>query len=219
MNQVSGVTGAGPIFREIFLHLREVYGTTWYEEPSSLVHAKIDPRNGHTLSSQSPAVRLSHEEIFLRNTLPSAATSNDYEPETGNAYVSKDYETWLKHGETSLSRLLALREPVSNMAVPRIITPVDHTVFFLDPDLKDNGNKLLLHASTGDNVIWSSPTLEMIEVSGQHYVKLTPGNHEIIATNPMTHDNARVMIEVREPLSLAQKHSRLASANPDAPVR
>lgn len=219
MNEVSGVTGAGPIFREIFLHLHDVYGSTWYEEPSSLVHAKIDPRNGRALTSLSPAVRMSREEIFIMGTLPPSAITSDYEPETGCAYLSKDYEAWLKHGETSLSRLLILRKSTPDMTAPHIITPVDRTVFFLDPDLKENGGKLLLASSGGDAIIWSSPTLKIMEVGGQHFVKLAPGTHEITAASPTTQDDTHVTIEVRKPLSLAQKHSRSASAKPDAPVR
>ncbi|CAN5731142.1 hypothetical protein BH11VER1_BH11VER1_27650 [soil metagenome] len=219
MNDVSGITGAAPIFREIFLHLHEAHGTTWYAEPASLVHATIDPRNGLGLDRASFKARVSQEELFVPLALPVTAKESDYEPATGKAYISRDYEGWLKREESSLSGLLTLRENAPGNARPQIITPVDRTVFFLDPDLKQNGSNLLLAAAPTDSIVWSSPTLEVLKTGAQSYVRLVPGTHVIMATNPETQIASHVTIEVREPLSLAQKHSRIASANPDTPVR
>lgn len=219
MNDVSGITGAGPIFREIFLHLHEIHDSTWYAEPASLTQAAIDPRNGLALDASSPAARMSQKELFVDHTVPVSARDADYERETGKAYIPREYETWMKREESSLSGLFALRESSPGNARPQIITPVDRTVFFLDPDLKENGSRLLLTASPADSILWSSPTLEVLKIGGQSYVKLVPGTHEIAATNPGTQTSSLVTIEVREPLSLAQKRSRFASANPDPPVR
>lgn len=219
MNDVSGITGAAPIFREIFLHLHETQGTTWYPEPTSLVHATIDPRNGLNLDNPLIKARVSQEELFVRHALPASARDTDYESGTGKAYLSRDYEGWLKREESSLCGLFALRENSPGHARPQIITPLDRSVFFLDPDLKENGSRLLLTASPGDSIAWSSPTLEVQKTGDQSYVKLIPGVHVIAATNPETQMTSHVTFEVREPLSLAQKHSRLAAANPDAPMR
>lgn len=219
MNDVSGITGAAPIFREIFLHLHETHGTTWYVEPASLAHATIDPRNGLGLDHALFKTRVSQEELFVPQTLPVSAKETDYEPETGKAYIPRDYEGWLKREESSLSELLALRVNTPGSAPPQIISPVDHSVFFLDPDLKQNGSNLLLTASPADSIIWSSPTLDIFKAGEQSYVKLVPGTHVIAATDPETQTASRVMIVVKAPLSLAQKHSRLAAANPDTPVR
>lgn len=219
MNDVSGITGAAPIFREIFLHLHENRSTGWYEEPASLVHATIDPRNGLGLDRATFKARVSREELFVPGTPPVPARETDYEPGTGKAYLPRTYEGWMKREESSLSGLFALRESTPGDARPQIITPVDRTVFFLDPDLKQNGSNLLLIGSPVESLIWSSPTLEVSKTGGQSYVKLMPGTHVIAATHAETQTATRVTIEVREPLSLAQKHSRLAPANPDPPVR
>lgn len=219
MNDVSGITGAAPIFREIFEHLHDTRGTTWYAEPASVVQATIDPRNGRHVNPASFKVRVSRKEFFVRDTLPVAAKVTDYESETGRAFIPRDYEAWLKREETSLSGLLALAKSAPDQARPQITTPVDRTVFFLDPDLKENGSRLLLTAATGNAVSWSSKTLTVLKSGDLSYAKLVPGRHEIVAVNPETQGESRVSIEVREPLSLAQKHSRLAPANPNAPVR
>ncbi len=219
MNEVSGVSGAGPIFRDIFIHLNETYGTTWYDEPPTLVHAKIDPRNGRAVTSLSPTTRMSQNEIFVAGTIPPSATTADYEAETGNAYISQHYKDWLKLGSPTMSGFFALRENAPNLNSPRIISPVNRTVYYLDPDLKENGNKLMLTATEEDTVKWTSPTLEIISIGTQFYAKLTPGKHEILATNVASHDEARSIIEVRKPLSLMEMHSRFASTEPDTPVR
>ncbi|MEY4484127.1 MAG: penicillin-binding protein [Verrucomicrobiota bacterium] len=219
MNDVSGITGAAPIFRDIFLHLHEIQAASWYAAPASLAQATIDPRNGLSLNASSPATRMSKAELFVDHTVPASAKDSDYEKETGKAYIPVEYSAWLKREESSLSGLFALRESTPGNARPQIITPADRTVFFLDPDLKEGGSKLLLAASPEDSIVWSSATLDVFKIGGQHYVKLVPGTHEIAATNPGTETASRVTIEVKEPLSLAQKHSRFASANPDTPVR
>jgi len=205
MNEVSGVTGAGPIFRDIFVNLHQTSGTTWYEMPDEVVAQRIDPRNGRSLDGASPAVRMSRDEVFIKGSLPSAATADDYEPETGRAYIPKEYETWLKQGQSAFSALVALRDDASNIAAPRILTPVDGTVFFLDPDLRNQGGRLMLKSSRSDAVQWSSPTLKIVPDGGQHFVLLAPGRHEITATNPVTKDAHRVRIEVREPPTAADK--------------
>jgi penicillin-binding protein 1C len=216
MNEVSGVTGAGPIFREIFIHLHESRGTSWYAPPAELIRKKIDPRNGRSLQDGSPATSVSLEEWFIPGTVPAIATTADYEPQTGKAYISRDYESWLQSSASGAwSSNLTLREQGESLAAPRIMTPVNGTIIYLDPDLKDQGRKLLLRAAPGPLVAWSSPTLSVFNSE----VNLLPGQHEIIARNPSSGESSRVRIEVRHPPTMADRLLKPAAEKPDPPVR
>ncbi|HSJ03427.1 MAG TPA: penicillin-binding protein 1C [Verrucomicrobium sp.] len=218
MNQVSGVTGAGPVFRDIFTHLHDTRGTTWYTAPAELVRARIDPRNGRVLTPQSPLVSLSRGELFLPGTVPPPALAADYEPGTGKACLPPEYASWLTRTDHWLSDLVCLRPVDPTLAIPRITTPLDGTIFYLDPDLRDQGQKLMLQASL-PGLEWSSPSLEITTDREQPFAKLTVGHHELTARQPGSDDLARVSIEVRPPPTAADRRSRLLPPQPGAPVR
>ncbi|RBP46312.1 penicillin-binding protein 1C [Roseimicrobium gellanilyticum] len=204
MNQVSGVAGAGPIFRDIMIHLHETQGTTWYAEPSGIVRARIDPRNGKRLDDASPSVRASREESFLTGTLPPAATARDYDSE-GRALLPRDYTRWVHGGDHWLAGLVALQSEDSNNAPPRISIPVDGSVFQLDPDLKDKGGRLLLRATGPAGMKWSSPSIAIVDENGLAYATLVPGHHELRVEDPVTGAFSEVRIEVRDALSATEK--------------
>ena len=44
--RLTGVTGAGPIFRDVMLYLHEHRDPKWPAQPAGLVRARIDPRSG-----------------------------------------------------------------------------------------------------------------------------------------------------------------------------
>ncbi len=196
MNQVSGVTGAGPIFRDIMTYLHEKRGTTWHAEPPGLVHARIDPRNGRRLEPGAPPPRVSREEIFLSGSEPPAASAKDYDAE-GRALLPHEYARWAEGGEHWLAGLVTVPPPGQTNEPPRIVSPADGSVFFLDPDLRDNGSSLLLRASGGGGLRWSSSTLSVTTRDGQWYVRLVPGKHEVCAEDEVTGARAVVRIEVR----------------------
>ncbi|MEZ0273538.1 MAG: penicillin-binding protein 1C [Roseimicrobium sp.] len=204
MNQVSGVAGAGPIFRDIMIHLHETRGTTWFAEPNKIAHARIDPRNGKRLDVTSPTVRTSREEVFLEGPLPPVATAKDYDTD-GRALLPREYERWITASDNWLTGLVALQpEGISNQP-PSISIPVDGSVFQLDPDLKDQGSRLLLRASGSAGLLWSSPTIAIADENGLHYATLVPGRHELRVEDPVTGAFSQVRIEVRAPTRQADK--------------
>ncbi len=181
MENVSGVTGAGPIFSDIFKQLHETFGTTWFEEPPNIVHAKIDPRTGHRLDETAPLPRVSRDDVFISGTEPKLAVESDYEPATGRAYIGQEYANWLGQGNLWATGLLCLRPEATLTGPPQVISPKDGTVLFLDPDLGNEGRRLLLRAQHGNSVRWTSPTLRIETEDGRTYAWLEPGRHLIHA--------------------------------------
>ena len=210
MANVSGITGAGPIFRDIMVWLHEKRGTTWYAEPAGLIHAKVDPRNGKRLDAASPTTRTSREDLFLASTLPLIATAEDYDSE-GRAILPPEFMSWIAQGEHWLTGLVVAQADRKTGMPPRILTPADGSVFVLDPDLPDSGSLLLLRAAGGGEVTWSSRTLPITLTKGLSHARLTPGTHELCVLDPKSGAEARTRIEVRAPQPL---HEAGPSANP-----
>jgi penicillin-binding protein 1C len=196
MANVSGISGAGPIFREIMMWLHEKRGTGWYAEPNGITHATIDPRNGKRLDAVSPPTRSSRDEIFPADALPPSATAQDYDSE-GRAILPPEYASWIAQGDRWLTGQVIARADKRVGMPPRILNPANGSVFVLDPDLPDQGGRLLLRAVGGGTVKWSSRTLAVSTTDGLSYATLTPGAHELCVVDEASGAESRARIEVR----------------------
>lgn len=196
MQNVSGVSGAGPIFRDIFLQLRDMTPPTWFVEPAGLVHGTIDPRTGHRLPPDI-ATRMSREEIFLGNSLPPVATRADYDFDTGKALLPREYASWVKQGDAWLAGLVDLKPLAHDPVSPRILSPADGAIIFLDPDLSEGGRRLVLRCAGDAPVRWGSHSLKIEDANGQSVAWLTTGKHELTATDETCGLQTTVRIEVR----------------------
>lgn len=199
MENVSGVTGAAPIFRDIFIELQERFGNSWFREPPDIVHARIDPRNGKRLGPHSPPARTSRDEIFIRGQEPPFATAADYDAATGKARLPSEFNLWAQSRDNWMGDLVTCGDSDSAVRRPlRILSPVPGTVVLLDPDIRDSGSRLMLQAEAGQEVSWSSPTLRL-ENEGRHrFAILQPGRHEIIAADEKSGQAARTWVQVQE---------------------
>jgi len=194
MQDVSGVTGAGPIFRDVMLHLHEHRDATWLTQPAGIVRARIDPRTGHRLTPQAPPSRLSREELFIEGKLPSPAAAADYDSR-GRAILSREYATWVTSRENWLGDLVTVATEDAKPQL-RITNPIAGTVIRLDPDIPGGGARLLLQAEGTRDPRWTSPTLE-IRVEGSHPIAhLKPGRHDIQVEDPATGEKQRTFVIV-----------------------
>ena len=196
MQEVSGVTGAGPIFRDVMLHLHEKHAATWFAMPKDIVHARIDPRTGKRLTPQSPPARVSREEFFIAGKLPSTAQASDYDVR-GRAILPREYAAWISSSSNWLGDLVTTAETEARPTL-RITNPIPGTVVILDPDIRNHGNRLLLQAVGSNQPQWSSPTLELRSEAAHTFAILKPGRHEIEARDEASGLSARTFVIVQE---------------------
>jgi penicillin-binding protein 1C len=196
MQDVSGVTGAAPIFRDVMLHLHAHRAAKWPAQPAGLVRARIDPRTGKRLTPQAPPARLSREDLFTEENLPPVASAADYDAK-GRAILPRDYAAWVRSSENWLGDLVTAASEELR-PVLRITHPVAGTVIRLDPDLPNGGRKLLLQAAGSSAVKWSCTTLKIESDAGIPFVMLTPGRHEFEAHDEATAQRARTFVIVHE---------------------
>lgn len=181
MQEVSGVTGAAPIWRDILLHLHQHRRPRWYDQPPGIVRARIDPRTGRRLTAQSPPARLSREDLFPAQNLPPAATRQDYDPR-GRALLPADYARWVRSAENWLGDLVTCADTPPATTDWAISHPVPGTVVRLDADLPGGGRRLQLQTTPAlPGITWECPTLPVRQDAGQAYVLLTPGEHHFTA--------------------------------------
>ncbi len=198
MQGVSGVTGAAPILRDLFLALRESRTLSWYEPPPELVQVRIDPRTGHRLTAQSPAVRLSRTEWLVAANLPPVALASDYDS-AGRALLPPEYADWVASRDNWLADLVGIAETASEVpAELRILLPLDGSVYHLDPDLPEQGRRLILRSSQDGRtpVTWTSPTLRLSQQQQVWTALLSEGEH-LLSCHPQEGAPAAARVRIR----------------------
>ncbi len=195
MQEVSGVTGAAPVWKDIFLELQRRFGAmAWFDEPAGMVHARIDPRTGKRLTPQSPPARVSRDEVFMKQHLPPAASAADYDSR-GRALLRPEYARWLRSADNWMGDVVAV-EASANERPWRISSPIPGTVVRLDADLPQGGRRLLLEAEPSRPLRWECETLSIQTDGDVTYVDLVPGRHELRATDPATQQEQRTYVIV-----------------------
>lgn len=196
MQDVSGITGAGPIFRDVMLHLHEKHAATWFDRLAAITHARIDPRTGKRLTPQTPPSRLSREEFFIAEKMPPVAQAGDYDAR-GRAILPREYAAWIPTSANWLGDLITLAETDAKPRL-RITNPIPGTVVILDPNIRNKGNRLLLQATGTTQPHWSSKTLELQTADAHTFALLKPGRHEIELHDEMSGLSARTLVIVQE---------------------
>lgn len=190
MTGTSGITGAGPIFRDIFLLLEREQGLTWFDRPETVREVSVHPLLGVRLEPDHPeaVTELAHEA-----SLPRAAVESDFDGQ-GRALLPARYQSWMASGEHNLQGRATISPPGPEEWA--ILSPQPNTRYYLDPDLPANGARLKL-SSDLPGVHWSSPSLRIIDESGQPFAILTPGEHVLLAIHPegVTQRRTRVVVE------------------------
>jgi len=129
MQSVSGVTGAGPLFRDIMLLLSPGDSGS-FEEPRNLVRVRICPLSGELLSARCPSAI---DEIFIPGTAPKAVCR-------------------LSHDKNKINAAPIVRGPGLPKDDLMIAFPRDGDVFKLDPVLRRDFQSIRFRAVISDRI-------------------------------------------------------------------
>ena len=196
MQDVSGVTGAGPIFRDVMLHLHEKHPATWFERPAAIKPARIDPRTGKRLTPQTPPARVSREDYFIPDQFPPVAQVSDYDSR-GRAILPREYANWVKSSANWLGDLVTTTETDARPQL-RITNPIPGTIVILDPDIRNSGSRLLLQATGTTQPRWTCKGLELRVEDTHTFAILKPGRHEIELRDEASGLTAKTFVIVKE---------------------
>ena len=198
MQNVSGVTGAAPILHELFEHLHQHYGTTWYSPPTNIIECWINPITGKRL--REPASLWTSgaiKEKFVARNLPTFESPDDYETFSGSTRavrLGSEYRDWLATGDNWLGDRAVLSETTDSL---RILFPPPGTTLYLDADLPEQGRRLYLRALGPDHLEWQSDSLSLTREGNREIALLTEGHHQISARDPVSGAEANTWINVR----------------------
>ena len=172
MHEVTGVTGAGPIFKRTMLALHQEHTPTWFTPPKGILSSAVDPHTGKALHSSHP--RFSSAESVKTIYPIEEAQAQDYQQ--GLTVLDQRYVEWMKQPRPQF----ILEDTEFNNAPEqhfRVLSPTQDATYYLDPDLPDAGAILTLK-STSQTISWNSETLEITNDS----VQLNEGIHSITGT-------------------------------------
>ncbi|MFE1747361.1 penicillin-binding protein 1C [Coleofasciculus sp. H7-2] len=119
MRQVSGVTGAAPLWNRIMLHLHENQEPATFPPPENLVQRPICPITGLRYTPDCPSVV---QEYFYAEDI------SDYERQSGTAKLPPEYDEWLARQH----------QPSFVSSGVKILSPHNGDVFLLHPGEKTN---------------------------------------------------------------------------------
>lgn len=194
MAGLTGVSGAGPIFRRTILALHQDQAPAFPARPSSLVTLSIDERTGHSFPVPPPVNTAWHrQELMPRDQLPLPVSPTDYDDQN-RALLGREYHEWFRSADNSKGHAYALgqaKAPV--LRALQSLTPVPGATYYLDPELPGGSNQLSLSA-TLPGVTWASDTLTIQD----NIALLTPGTHHLTVTHPETRQTFECQIEVEE---------------------
>lgn len=200
MRGVSGVSGAAPLFRDIFVYLDSRERQSWYAQPAGVLAAAVDPLTGRAVPAEHQEHRKPVQEKFARQYPPPSPLDGQYDTQ-GRVLLPKSYATWLESGDNYLGQAVALAPAGSPLheetARLRITVPLSGSTYLLDPDLPSQGQVLMLKANL-PNVEWKSDTLTIEQRPGGPAALLRPGTHEISVMDSQTQETRTTRILVRK---------------------
>jgi len=197
MRGISGIDGAGPIFQKTMLRLHRDHAASWPPRPDGIVDVTIDPRTGRQTGDSPLRQTQASRELALSDHPPAPASAGDYDAD-GRARLDAEYAEWFATPHNRRRHQLALATAAESPAPLRIITPQADATFLLDPDIPSGSSRLRPITNLPGTAVWSSPTLEITPGDPEPVIHLTPGTHQLTATDPRTGTSITHTIHVRK---------------------
>lgn len=191
MKNISGVSGAGPIFHRTLVRAHKGKAATWYPRPEGGKTVIIDTRTGNRIAAGEDEENTATEWIPPDKDVPFASPS-DYD-EKGRALLNAAYREWFESKHNRRRNELALDEDAIKAVALEIERPRDGSTVLLDPEMPGSGSRLKLLTNLPEFTRWSCETL----VIHGDTATLTIGSHIITATDMRNRREYEVSIEVK----------------------
>lgn len=196
MQEISGVSGAGPIFHRVFSMLHELQHASFPAKPDSLHAVLIDTRTGGPAVAGTPPTCCRTELATKADKERLPAGSYDSQ---GRAILDARYADW--YTASQQKHLYALDDDRSADIPPAILIPAEGSTITLEPTMPGDGALVELKSTLPPAVVrWQCPTLSIENRNGRWYARLRPGTHTIRAQAPPDlHAEATFHVNVNAP--------------------
>lgn len=199
MREVSGVTGAGPVFHAVMEAAHKQYPSSFDPPPNGVTQVKIDKRTGFRTYTDGPGipVRFTATEWAFNSSLPRTASPSDYDAE-GRAMLDGRYTEWFNSRGNNSRSMYALDAKRWFGGTPKITSPPDKSTIAIDPELPRQGKYVRLESNLPEGTSWSCETLRIIDDQGHPAAELTPGTHTIKARHEALGLECETTVTVRQ---------------------
>ncbi len=192
MNGVSGITGAGSIFRDVMMMLwdRMDMGGD-FPLPDGIVKREICPVSGDLAG---PYCAHAMTELFVEGNVPSVACTVHAYPPTTSASMpevhGQEYRRWVE--QNAIPAPPAAMLPAETTRGPAVVFPADGDVFQLVPGMSESRQAIRLKAlaaSNPDTVTWWIDGVRYGESPSPYdlWWRLVPGQHTFRVTAHGSH--------------------------------
>lgn len=194
MRGVTGVTGAAPAMREIFLELARTHGVSWLERPEGVSRWLVHKLNGRCWRGEGPPPGRPEEWCGeWAAGAPPEAGAEDFDEE-GRALLGREFEEWMERmAGPGWAQRVALGQRGGGLTV---VHPQEGAVFFFDRDLPAEFQRLRPVAAGARAPVWWCATLGVPDEHGGF--RLKPGLHELVVEDAATGERASVRVRVVE---------------------
>lgn len=195
MKNLSGISGAAPIFHRAMIRLHNKQNPSWFTQPAGLIEITIDTRNGKIIcpDTQNPHAR---NELVPTWNQPAIALPTDYD-ESGRALLDETYTDWCSSPHNHRRNELALKSTSELHETLRIITPTDGITLLIDPDIPARSHHFRPVTNLPGIARWSSNTLRIEASQPEPLIHLSPGTHQLTATDPRNGHSQTITIHMK----------------------
>jgi penicillin-binding protein 1C len=177
MRSVSGITGAGPLFRRVMLRAMRDLKAAPLVDSSRFDHAEICPLSGQRAGPECPGVLV---ESFLPGTAPrTPCAMHRWEGGKAVVDVGPEFYGWARGEGLASVPIRAGRDPET-----RLLQPADGDEYLLEPDLPANAQAIpvQLLAGRGERpleVRTDDGQVVPVEAGGWSRVEARRGSHRV----------------------------------------
>jgi penicillin-binding protein 1C len=194
MRQVSGVTGAAPLWSRIMLHLHEHREPAALPAPQDLVQRPICALSGLRPTAACPTIV---QEYFYREDL----TAYEQHPDTFYQTVSNDKQQYRLNLPPEYNEWLAMQQqPALAPGTLRIVSPRSGDYFLANPDTSANQRLEFRLADTPNKSVewWLNGEKIATQTAGTFFWTMRSGNWTLQARSGELTDEVRFQVGVAE---------------------
>ncbi|MHA3770261.1 penicillin-binding protein 1C [Verrucomicrobiota bacterium sgz303538] len=188
MRSITGVTGAAPVMHDVFVHLHQQRGTSWFARPPEIKEVTVNPLTGRRVAD------VHSSGITEKCQWPPEPEHASDRNAAGQIVLPSEYAPWLSSPQNTLGDLVVCQDSSPQL---HILNPPAGAIYFLDPDLPGDAQRISLRAEGSGAVAWSSPTLRCEADGTRQLIRLQEGRHVISARDTATGRETETWIEVK----------------------
>lgn len=197
MRNISGVTGAGPIFHIVMNEAHKRYPSAFNPPTDGVESVTIDRRNGLRETDGDIPARYVAREWAFKSSLPRFAQSTDYDQQ-GRALLDSRYDEWYGSKHNTRGNDFALSPLLWHGETARVTAPPSNSTLVIDPEMPNSARILRLKSNLPDGVEWTSETLRILDDNGFPAAELAPGTHTIKAKHDRLELECEAIIHVKQ---------------------